>query len=158
VNKLARQTKPPVLSSRVSLLKEDWDFIVGIAKQHARISDATLAAMESQEELTKKLQRCQSLYLAFASEVAAITHYGDRSKLKHAVQDVLKDVVDSRVVAWAMDDMMSHKPSSLDEMLAARQGKIDKKLSYAKRVREYNQSAVPPAPQRSKKRSYNHDR
>jgi hypothetical protein len=71
---------------------------------------------------------------------------------------VLKDVVDSRVVAWAMDDMMSHKPSSLDEMLAARQGKIDKKLSYAKSVREYNQTAVPPVTHKAKKRSYDHGR
>ena len=42
VLKLAKETKLPVLSNRVSLLKEDWDFIVDIAKQHARISDTTL--------------------------------------------------------------------------------------------------------------------
>jgi len=35
-----------------------------------------------------------ALKQAVASEVAAITHYSNKSKLKHAVDDVLKGVVD----------------------------------------------------------------
>ena len=149
---LAKITKPPVFSNKVSLSKEDWDFIVDIAKQHARISDTTLAALESQSEITQKLQHCQALYLAVASEVAAITHYGDRSKLKYAVQDVLKDVEDSRIVSWLVDDMLGRKPSDLDEMLKAREAKLAKKHSFAKRVKEYNQPDI--APKKTKERSY----
>ena len=69
-----------------------------IAKQHARISDTTLAALENHNTETEILKRCQSLYLAVASEVAAMTHYGEMEKLKHAVQDVLKDIEDWRYV------------------------------------------------------------
>ena len=149
-------TKPPVLSNRVSLPKEDWDFIVDIAKQHARISDTTLAALESQTEITEQLKCCQALYLAVASEVAAITHYGDRSKLSYAVRDVLKDVMDSRIVSWAIDGMLEHKPSSLDELLKARESKIAKKHSFAKKVSDYNQPTVTPKKTRNK--NHSHDR
>ena len=90
-----------------------------------------------------------------ASEVAAITHYGDRSKLKHAVQDVLKDVEDWRVVAWLVDDMINHKPSDLDEILEIRQAKITKKYNHAKKMRDYNQPTV--TPQKAKKQTHHHD-
>jgi len=154
VNKLARQVKPPVLSNRVSLSKEDWAFIVDIAQQHARIGDATLAALEKHEEDTEKLNRCQRLYLALASEVGAITHAGDREKLKHAVEDVLRDIHEDWRVAFLMDDIKNHKPSSLDEILQMRQRKISKKYSFAKENREYNQPSVP---KKEKKRSNSHD-
>jgi hypothetical protein len=154
VLKLAKETKPPVLSSRVSLLKEDWGFIVDIAKQHAKISDTTLAALENQAEITAKLQCCQSLYLAVASEVAAITHYGDKEKLKHAVQDVLRDIEDWRIVAFLMDDMDKGKPSDLAEMPKAREAKLAKKYSFAQKNREYNQSA--PHLVQKKKKSPDH--
>ena len=153
VNKLARQVKPPILSNRVNLLKEDWDFIINIASQHARISDATLAALEKHEKDTEKLERCQRLYLALASEVGAITHAGDREKLRHAVEDVLKDA-EHWSVAFLMDDIKNHNPSSLDEILEMRKRKISKKYSFAKENREYNQPSVP---KKEKKRSNSHD-
>ena len=155
VLKLAEEVKPGVFSSKVSLFKEDWDFIVNIAKQHARISDTTLAALENHSGITAKLQRCQSLYLAVASEVAALG-YSDRSKLTYAVQDVLKDIEDSRVVAWSIDNMINRKPSDLNEILKAREAKIAKKYSFAKKVFNYNQPYV--TPKRAKKHSYDHDR
>jgi len=155
VLKLAKEVKPPVFSSKVSLSKEDWDFIVDIAKQHARISDTTLAALESHSEVTEQLKRCQSLYIAVASEVAAITHYGDREKLKQRVQDVLKDIEDWRYVAWVYDDMINHKPSSLDEILAEREAKIAKKQAIAQKNRNYNQPN--PAPQKTKKQNHSRD-
>jgi len=151
VNKLAKQVKPPVLSNKVSLSKDDWDFIIGIAKQHARISDATLAALESHSEDTEKLERCQQLYLALASELGAITHSGQREKLKYAVQDVLKDIEDWRVVAWLFDDMQKHKPSSLDDILRAREIKISRKHSFAEKNKEYNQVQVSKAPKKRKR-------
>jgi flagellar motility protein MotE (MotC chaperone) len=151
VNKLAKQIKPAVLSKNVSLPKEDWDFIVDIAKQHARISDTTLAALESQSEVIEKLQNCQRLYLAIASELAAITQASDREKLKHAVQNVLKDIEDWRVVTWTFDDMTDRKPSSLEEILRAREDKISKKYSYAQKNKEYNQPSVAPKKQKKKK-------
>jgi len=156
VLKLAKETKPPVLSSRVSLTKDDWDFIVGIAKQHARISDITLTALEKHDNDTEMLKRCQSLYLAVASEVAAITHFGDRNKLKHAVQDVLKDIEDWRYVAWAMDDMADQtKPSKLADILKNREAKITKKRTIAEQLKSYNQPYV--APQKTKTRGYTHE-
>ena len=151
VNKLAKQIKPAVLSKNVSLPKEDWDFIVDIAKQHARISDTTLAALESQSEVIEKLQNCQRLYLAIASELAAITQASDREKLKHAVQNVLKDIEDWRVVTWTFDDMTDRKPSSLEEILRAREDKISKKYSYAQKNKEYNQPSVAPKKPKKKK-------
>jgi len=47
---------------------------------------------------SKKLKRCQGLYLTVASEVAAMDYAG-RYKLKNAVQNVLKDIEDWRVVS-----------------------------------------------------------
>jgi len=155
VLKLAKETKPPILSNRVSLLKDDWDFIVAIAKQHARISDTTLTALESQAEITEQLKRCQNLYLAVATEVAAITHLGDRERIKNRVADVLKDIEDWRYVAWVYDDMINRKPSSLDEILAVRETKIAKKHSFAKKVSDYNQPTI--ALKKTKKQSHNYD-
>ena len=154
VLKLAKETKPSVLSNRVSLTKDDWDFIVGIAKQHARISDTTLATLEKHDKDMDTLERCQSLYLAVASEVVGLG-YADRSKLKQAVQNVLKDVVDWRAVAWLVDDMINSKPSDLAEILDIRQAKITKKYNHAKKMREYNQPTV--TPQKTKKQTYSHD-
>ena len=101
------------------------------------------------------LQRCQSLYLAVASEVAALG-YNDKDKIKHRVQDVLRDVVDTRVVSWLVDDMKDRKPSDLEEILKIRKAKIDRKTSFAKQQREYNQPN--PTPQKAKKNSYSHER
>jgi len=156
VNKLAKEVKPPVLSNRVSLPKVDWDFIIDIARQHARISDATLAALENHNEDTEKLERCRNLYLALASELGAITHSGQREKLKHAVQDVLKDIEDWRVVAWLFDDMQKHKPSSLDDILRAREIKISRKHNFAEKNKDYNQVQVNKAP-KQRKRSQERD-
>jgi hypothetical protein len=144
VNKLAKQVKPPVLSKNVSLSEKDWKFIVNIAQQHAKISDATLAALENQSEIIEKLEHCQRLYLAIATELGVITHLGDRQRLKHAAQEVLKDVEDWRVVAWTYDDMVAGKPSSLDKLIKAREKAISKKYSYAKETKEYNQPSVLP--------------
>jgi hypothetical protein len=155
VLKLAKEVKPAILSSKVNLHKDDWDFIVGIAKQHARISDTTLAALESHSKVTAQLKRCQSLYLAVASEVAALG-YSDRTKIQHSVQDVLKDIEDWRVVAWLVDDMAKHKPSNLDEILQSREAKMAKKFSYAKKVSDYNQPSITPI--KAKKHSHGHDR
>ena len=149
VDKIKKEAKPSTFGGKITVTKEDWDFIVRIARQHARISEATLAALEKHSNDTAMLQRCQALYTAVASEVASIKHYGDRSKLKHAVQDVLKDVVDSRVVSWAIDDMLEHKPSSLDEILEAREAKIAQKHSLAKKLKNYNQPN--PTPQKKVK-------
>ena len=154
VLKLAKETKPPVLSSRVSLTKADWDFIVDIAKQHARISDTTLAALEKHNKVTETLEQCQTLYLALASEVVGLG-YADRSILKHAVQDVLKGVEDWRVVSWLVDDMINHKPSDLAEILEIRESKLTKKYNHAKKMREYNQPTMPP--QKTKKQTHSHD-
>jgi hypothetical protein len=141
----------------MSLSQDDWDFIVDIAKQHSRISDVTLAALENQNDINAKLRHCRNRYLALVSEVAAITSYGDRTKLEHAIQDVLKDVEDWRVVAaWMMDNMINHKPSDLDEMLQAREAKISKKYSFAKKVSEYNQPN--PTPKKTKKQNFGPDR
>ena len=155
ISKLERETKPNVLTSNVSVSKAAWDFIIGIAKQHARISDATLAALEKRDNDTEVLKRCQSLYLAVASEVAALG-YSDRSKVRHAVQDVLKDIEDWRTVAWLVDGMIDGKPSELADILKIRQAKISQKHSFAKSVREYNQPTV--TPQKTKKKSHDPDR
>jgi chromosome segregation ATPase len=154
VNKLSRESKPNALTSKIAVTQADWDFLIGIAKQHARISDVTLAALEKQGKVTAELERCQSLYLAVASEVAALG-YADRSTLKHAVQDVLKDIEDWRVVAWAVDNMIDCKPSDLAEILETREAKLNKKYAYAKKMREYNQPN--PAPQKTRKQNYSHD-
>jgi hypothetical protein len=154
VLKLAKETKPPVLSNRVSLTKEDWDFIVDIAKQHARISDTTLAALEKHSNDIDILKRCQSLYLAVASEVAALG-YADRSKLTQRVQEVLRDIEDWRSVSWLIDGMINQKPSDLAEVLQAREAKINKKHTFAKKVSDYNQPSV--TPQKAKKQNHSHD-
>jgi hypothetical protein len=154
VNKLAKEVKPPVLSNRVNLLKTDWDFIINIAKQHARIGDATLAGLESQNEIIEELQNCQRLYLALSTELAAITNYGDREKLKHAVQDVLKGIENWQVVSWTFDDMLNRKPSSLEELLRIRESKINKKYSFAEKNKNYNQVSIAP---KKKKRSHERD-
>jgi len=51
--------------------------------------------------------------------------------------------------------MLEHKPSSLDELLKARESKIAKKHSFAKKISDYNQPSV--TPQKTKKQTYNHD-
>lgn len=108
VSKISRESKPIPLTNKIGVSKEDWDFIIGIAKQHAKISDATLAALEKHNDTTESLKRCQSLYLAVASEIAALG-YSDRSKLKYNVQDVLKDIVDWRAVVWLVGGMIDGK-------------------------------------------------
>jgi hypothetical protein len=155
VNKIIREAKPNFTGGKLTLLKEDWDFIISIAKQHAKISDTTLAALEKHNKTTAKLERCQSLYLAVASEVAALG-YADRSTLKHAVQDVLRDITDTRVVSWAIDDMIKHMPSDLAEILEAREANFNRKYAHAQKMREYNQPS--PAPQKTKKKSQSHER
>jgi len=151
VNKLAKQVKPAVFNKNVSLPKEDWDFVINIAKQHARISDATLAALEKHDKDTEKLEDCQQLYLALASEVGAISQASDREKLKYAVQNVLKGIADWRTVAFLMDDMQKHKPSTLEDILYERELKIGRKLKIAKSNKEYNQANI--TPKKTKKQS-----
>ena len=155
INKISQEAKPAMLSNKINVTKEEWDFIINIAKQHAKISDTTLTALESHDIKTKTLKRCQSLYLAVASEVAALG-YSDRSKLTQRVQEVLRDVEDTRVVSWLIDDMINHKPSDLDEMLEAREAKISKKYNFAKKVQDYNQPN--PTPQKAKKKTNSHER
>ena len=154
ITKLKNETKPHILTSNITISKAAWDFIIGIAEQHARISDTTLAALEKHSEDTEKLKRCQSLYLALAAEVAAMS-WGDKDKIKHRVQDVMKDIEDWRVVAWLVDGMKKYEPSDLEEILQIRQAKIDKKLDYARQQREYNQPK--PAPQKTKKQNHSRD-
>ncbi|MCL2285474.1 MAG: plasmid recombination protein [Firmicutes bacterium] len=161
VNQLSRETKPSTLTSKYSVTKADWDFLIGIAKQHAKISDTTLAALEKHTEDTEELKICQTLYLTLATEVIALG-YGDRSKLKHRAQDVLKGV-DSRVVSWLVDDLIDRKPSSLDEIIERREATIQKKLNFANKVRGYNQPTktvqpTTPAPQKIKKKSQSQER
>ena len=119
------------------------------------INKETIAKRNSSKPKTKTLKRCQSLYLAVASEVAALG-YSDRSKLTQRVQEVLRDVEDTRVVSWLIDDMINHKPSDLDEMLEAREAKISKKYNFAKKVQDYNQPN--PTPQKAKKKTNSHER
>ena len=119
------------------MLKVDWDFIINIASQHAKISDTTLAALEKHNEVTNTLKHCQSLYLAVALEVAALG-YSDREKLTHAVQDVLKGIVDWRPVSWMIDDMVNRKPSNLADILKTREAKISRK--YAESPESKSQS------------------
>ena len=167
INKISQEAKPTMLRNKISVSKEDWDFIINIAKQHAKISDTTLTALESHDIKTKILKRCQSLYLAVATEVAALG-YSDISKLTHRVQDVLRDIEDTRVVSWLIDDMINHKPSDLEEMLELRQDKINKKYSFAKKVQNYNQTdilqkikdnkEVADTKQKANKKSYDHER
>jgi len=154
INKISKEAKPAVLSNKISITKEDWDFIINIAKQHAKISDTTLTALENQENTIDTLKRCQSLYLAVASEVAALD-WSDRSKLTQSVKDVLKDV-DSRDISWLINEMTGHKPSELDEILEAREANINKKYNFAKKMRDYNQITV--TPKKTKKRSYSNDK
>jgi len=52
--------------------------------------------------------------------------------------------------------MINRKPSDLNEILKAREAKIAKKYSFAKKVFNYNQPYV--TPKRAKKHSYDHDR
>jgi len=151
VNKLAKQIKPAVFSKNVIVLKDDWDFVINIAKQHARISDATLAALEKHDKDTEQLEDCQQLYLAIASEVGAISEASDREKLKQAVQNVLNGIIDWRIVAFLMDDIKNHKPSSLEEILRTREIKIAKKLNIARVNKEYNQPSI--TPKKTKKQS-----
>jgi len=151
INKLAKEVKPSIITKNVSVPKPDWDFMVEITKQHARISDTTITALENQSAVTEKLQHCQQLYLAIASEVAAITQASDREKLRYAVQDVLKDIEDSRIVSFLMDDLKNNKPSTLAELLKARETKIANKLSYAQKNKEYNQASVAPKKAKKKK-------
>jgi hypothetical protein len=82
--------------------------------------------------------------------------WSDKDKIKHRVQDVLRDIVDTRVVAWLVDGMKDRKPSDLDEILEIRQSKLNKQYAHAKNMREYNQPA--PAPQKTKKKSQSHER
>jgi hypothetical protein len=155
IKKIKQETKPNILTNNVSLSKAAFDFLINIAEQHARISDTTLAALEKHNEVTAELKRCQSLYLAVAT-VAAGLSYSDRSKLTHGVQDVLKDIEDWRVVSWLTDDMVNGKPSTLADILNAREAKINKAFHHANKMREYNQPT--PSPQKAKKKSHNYDR
>jgi hypothetical protein len=52
--------------------------------------------------------------------------------------------------------MINRKPSTLDDILKAREAKINKAIAHARKNREYNQPN--PAPQRAKKKSHDHDR
>jgi hypothetical protein len=154
VNKISREAKPNAITSKISVTQADWDFLIDLAKQHAKISDVTIAALESHSEDIEKLKRCQSLYLAVASEVTALS-YSDRSKLKHSVQDVLKDIEDWRAVEWLVDGMTEHKPSDLADIIKVRETKINKKLDIAKKLRNYNQPAT--APQKTKKKTHGYE-
>jgi len=155
VERIRKVAKLSVLGNKVSVSKEDWLFIVDIAKQHAKISDVTLAALENHDNDTEKLKRCQGLYLTVASEVAAMDYAG-RYKLKNAVQNVLKDIEDWRVVSWLMDDMADRtKPSELAEILKVREAKITKKRNLAEQLKSYNQPIV--APKKVKKQNRSHD-
>ena len=155
VNKISREAKTNFTGGKITLLRDDWGFIINIAKQHAKISDATLAALENHAKDTAMLERCQSLYLAVASEVAALG-WSDKEKIGREVQEVLRDVEDKRVVSWLVDDIKNYKPSKLEEILEIRQARIDKKVEFARKQREYNQPR--PKPQRAKKKSYSHER
>ena len=81
--------------------------------------------------------------------------YGDRSKLTQNVTEVLRDIEDWRSVAWLVDDMINRKPSSLDEILQARESKIAKKHSFAKRVSDYSQPVI--VPKKTKNQNHSHD-
>ena len=155
VNKISREAAPSLLGTKISVTKEDWDFILNIAKQHAKISDTTLAALEKHDKETDTLKRCQSLYLTLASEVAALAPF-DRSKLRQRVQDVLKDVEDWRVIAWLVDDLTKYKPSDLDEILQIREAKLRKQYNFAKQQREYNQPSITPKKAKSKSSGHEH--
>jgi len=68
-----------------------------------------------------------------------------RYKLKNAVQNVLKDIEDWRVVSWLMDDMADRtKPSELADILKVRETKITKKRNLAEQLKSYNQPYVAP--------------
>jgi hypothetical protein len=155
VNKISREASPSILGNKITVLKEDWEFIINIAKQHANISDVTLAALKKHKSDTDEMKRCQSLYLAVAVEVAALGYAG-KSKLEQSVQDVLKDIEDNRLVSWAIDDMFNGKPSDLEEILEKRKAKITAKYNLAKKLREYNQPAV--THQKTEKQSNDLDR
>jgi len=90
-----------------------------------------------------------------ATEVAALG-YSDISKLTYRVQDVLRDVEDTRIVSWLIDDMVKDKPTDLDEMLEAREAKISKQYNFAKKIRDYNQTNV--TPQKANKKTQGYDR
>jgi len=150
-----REASPSILGNKITVPKDDWEFIVNIAKQHANISDATLTALKKHKNDTDEMKRCQSLYLAVAVEVAALG-YAEKSKLEQSVQDVLKNIEDSRLVSWAIDDMFNGKPSGLDEILEKRKAKIIAKYNLAKKLRDYNQPSV--TPQKMKKQKSDIDR
>ena len=80
---------------------------------------------------------------------------GDRSKVKYAVQDVLKDIEDWRAVTWLVDNMIDGKPSDLSDVLKVREAKINKKLDIAKKLYNYNQPTA--MPQKTKKKMHSHD-
>ena len=86
INKIMQGTKSTVLGNKITIANEDWDFVINIAKQHARISDTTLAALEEHDNTTDTIKRCQSLYLAVAAEVAALG-YADQNKITQRVQE-----------------------------------------------------------------------
>jgi hypothetical protein len=84
--------------------------------------------------------------------------FGERNKLEQRVQDVLKDVTDSRVVSWLVDGLINNKPSSLEEMIEMRETKITKKFDIAKKVKDYNQTRVTPQKtQKPKKKSQSNE-
>ena len=155
VNKINREASPSILGTKITVTKEDWDFIVNISKQHARISDTTLASLENHNKITKELNHCQRLYLAIASEAVRLG-YADRSKLDDSVKDVLKGIEDWRVVAWAVDDIVNGKPSDLSEIIKDREAKLNKKYAHAKKLRDYNQPTI--TPEKTKKKTNSHDR
>jgi hypothetical protein len=154
--KLKQETKPSILTNNVPLSKAAFDFLIGIAEQHARISDITLTALEKHDDITDRLEMCQALYLVLAAEVGAISHLGDKERLKHRVQDVLKGIVDWRVVSMLFEDIEKRKPSTLADILEARGTRINKALAHANKMKEYNQPN--PTPQKTKKKGIDHDR
>lgn len=155
VNKIKSESKPNFVTNKVSLTKEDYEFFIKIAEQHARISDTTLTALENQDKITAELKRCQSLYLAVAT-VATELSYSDRSKLKQSVQDMLKDIEDWRSVSWLIDGMTGNKPSSLAKIIEAREKQLKNKQEYAKKIKDYNQPN-PTSPKTTRKRSQERD-
>lgn len=155
LNRIKKGVKSSLLNTKITLPKDDWAFIMNIAEQHAKISDITISALENQKEITETLKRCQSLYLAVALEVVALGN-ADRSNLTQNVKEVLKDIEDTRIISWLIDDMVNQKPSDLAELIKSREGKINKKHSIVKKLRDYNQTNLNQ--KKTNKQSPSHER
>ena len=103
------------------------------------------------------LKISQALYMAISTTLIELG-YGDRNRVKHKTQDMLNNIVDSRVISWLVDDLIDRKPSNLDEIIARREADTKKKLEYANKVRGYNQPTPPTVtPSKTKKKSHSHD-